>query len=54
MSYVGRTYTKYTAELMQAVRDLELVDPIQPVVPNNPTNVVAVELWKLEIWDHCN
>ena len=51
VNYVGRTYTKYTAEFTQAVRDLELADPPAPAAPD-PTNVVGFEMWKLDIKDH--
>lgn len=51
INYVGRTYTKYTAELTQAVRDLVLTDPMAPVNPD-PANVIAFELWKIEIKEH--
>jgi len=33
INYVCRTYTKYTAEFMQGVRDLQLVIPTPPVNP---------------------
>jgi hypothetical protein len=48
INYVGRTYTKYTAEFTQAVRDLELTVPTPPADPD-PTNTIAFEMWKLEI-----
>ena len=51
INYVGRTYTKYTAEFTQAVRDLELVDPTPPPNPD-PTNPIAFEMWKLEVKDY--
>jgi hypothetical protein len=50
-NYVGRTYTKYTAEFTQAVRDLELDDPTAPADPD-PTNPIAFEMWKLELKEH--
>jgi hypothetical protein len=39
INYVGRTYTKYTAEFTQAVRDLQLAAPTAPATPD-PTNPV--------------
>jgi hypothetical protein len=51
INYVGRTYTKYTGEFTQAVRDLELVDPTPPPNPD-PTNPIAFEMWKLEVKEH--
>ena len=51
INYVGRTYTKYTAEFTQAVRDLELVNPTAPPNPD-PTNPIAFEMWKLKVKDH--
>ena len=50
-NYVGRTYQKYTADFIQAVEDLTLVDPVAPANPD-PNNTLAVELWKLEIKEH--
>jgi hypothetical protein len=51
INYVGRTYTKYTAEFTQAVRDLELVVPMPPANPD-PNNPIAFEMWKLEVKEH--
>ena len=34
INYVGRTYTKYTAEFTQAVRDLQLDAPATPMNPD--------------------
>jgi hypothetical protein len=51
INYVGRTYTKNTAAFTQAVRDLELNDPAAPTDPDI-TNVIAVEMWKLELKKH--
>ena len=42
---------KYTAEFTQAVRDLELADPTAPKNPD-PEDVVAFEMWKLNIKEH--
>ena len=50
-NYVGRTYTKYTAEFTQAVRDLELDAPAPPENPD-PGDVLAFEVWKLDIKEH--
>lgn len=51
ISYVGRTYTKYTAEFTQAVRDLKLAEPTAPPNPD-PSDVIAFEMWKLEVKDY--
>jgi hypothetical protein len=51
VNYVGRTYTKYTPEITQAVWDLELADPMPPAVPDL-VNVIAFEMWKLELKEH--
>ena len=51
MNYVGRTYTKYTTEFTQAVRDLTLDDPTPPEDPD-PANLIAFEMWKLEVKEH--
>ena len=46
INYIGRTYTKYTAEFTQAVRDLE------PDDTTAPERVLAFEVWKLDIKEH--
>ena len=51
INYVGRTYTKYTAEFTQAVRDLQLGAPTAPENPD-PNNALAFEVWKLDIKEH--
>jgi len=51
INYVGRTYTKYTSEFTQAVKDLELADPTQPEDPD-PAQVLQLEVWKLDIKEH--
>jgi hypothetical protein len=51
INYVGRTYTKYTAEFTQAVHDLKLIDPTPPADPN-PMNIIVFELWKLELKEY--
>jgi hypothetical protein len=51
INYIGRTYTKYTAEFTQAVRDLELIDPTPPADPD-PTNIIVFKLWKLELKEY--
>ena len=48
INHVGRTYTKFTAEFTEAVKSLELTDPVIPAPPD-PQNPVQFELWKLEI-----
>jgi hypothetical protein len=52
INYVGRTYTKYTAEFTQAVRDLELTDPTPLMNPTDATNVITLEVWKHEYKEH--
>jgi hypothetical protein len=51
INYVGRMYTKYTADFTQAVRDLELTMPEAPVDPD-PANTIAFEMWKLDLKEH--
>ena len=51
INYIGRTYTKYTAELTQAVRDLELNAPTSPENPD-PGDALAFKVWKLDIKEH--
>ena len=43
INYIGRTYTKYTAEFTQAVRDLELDAPAAPENPD-PADMLAFEV----------
>jgi hypothetical protein len=50
-NFVGRTYTKYTGDLIQAVEDLNLDNPQAPVDPD-PANQLAVEIWKMELKEH--
>jgi hypothetical protein len=50
-NYVGRTCTKYTADLVQAVEDLVIQDPAAPADPD-PANQLAVEVWKMELKEH--
>jgi hypothetical protein len=49
--YVGRTYTKYTADFTEAVESLELVDPVEPADPD-PTNALEVKRWEIRIKEH--
>jgi hypothetical protein len=51
VNYVGRTYTKFTSEFINAVNDLELDDPEEPANPD-PRNQIEFELWKLDIKEH--
>ena len=51
VTYVGRTYNKFTTEFTEAVRDLTLADPVQPQAPD-PTDVIAFEIWKIEIKEY--
>jgi hypothetical protein len=32
-TYVGRHFKEYTSDLVQSVRDMNLVDPTEPEVP---------------------
>ena len=50
-TYIGRTYTKYTADFVRAIETLTLPEPEQPENPD-PANQIAVELWKLELKDY--
>jgi hypothetical protein len=50
-NFVGRTYTKFTGDLIQAVEDLSLDDPQAPTDPD-PMNPLAVEIWKMELKEH--
>jgi hypothetical protein len=50
-NFVGRTYTKYTADLVQAVKDLVIQDPVAPTHPNLAYQL-AVEVWKMELKEH--
>jgi hypothetical protein len=50
-NYVGRTYTKYMADLVQVVEDLVIQDPVAPADPD-PANQLAVEVWKMELKEH--
>ena len=51
INYVGRTYTKYTSKFTEAVKDLELIDPVPPANPD-PAQVLQFEVWKLDIKEH--
>jgi hypothetical protein len=50
-NYVGRMYTKYTADLVQVVEDLTIDNPMAPADPD-PANQLAVEVWKMELKEH--
>jgi hypothetical protein len=50
-NYVGRTYTKYTTDLVQAVEDLVIQDPVAPADPDL-ANQLAFEVWKMELKEH--
>jgi hypothetical protein len=50
-NYIGRTYTKYTADFIDAVEQLQLTDPTPPVNPD-PTNAIAFKTWMLDIKEH--
>ena len=51
INYVGRTFTRYTGEFTQAVRDLHLDNPTKPDDPKTES-MIAVELWKIEIKEY--
>jgi hypothetical protein len=51
INYLGPTYTKYTAEFTQAVRDLQLMVPTPPT-DTDPTNMIAFEMWKVEVKEY--
>jgi hypothetical protein len=51
INYVGRTYTKFTCEFINAVTNLELLEPIPPENPD-PGDHVEFEIWKLDIKEH--
>jgi hypothetical protein len=51
MELVGQTYTKYTTEFTQALRDLELTIPTPPADPD-PTKMIAFKKWKLEVREY--
>ena len=51
INYIGRTYTKYTAEFTQAVRDLELNTLTAPEKPDLG-DALVFEVWKLDIKEH--
>lgn len=44
--FVGKKYTRYVSTFMDAVNNLELIDPVAPNDPD-PTNVIELEVWKL-------
>jgi hypothetical protein len=43
-NYVGQTYTKYMADLVEAVDDLTIKNSVAPADPD-PANQQAVEVW---------
>jgi hypothetical protein len=45
--YVGRKYTKFTGDLVQGVKDLELNDPEPPPEPADPANALQLKRWEL-------
>jgi hypothetical protein len=45
-TYVGRNFREYTSELVQAVRDMCLVDPTEPEIPDGAVGWAAQEKWK--------
>ncbi len=51
INYVGRTYTKYMAEFIQAVWDIALAD-LEPQDDPQQSDNIGFELWKLENKDH--
>jgi hypothetical protein len=51
-NYVGRTYTKYTADLVQAVEDLTTDNPMAPADPDPANQLAVAEVWKMELKEH--
>ena len=47
-THIGRTYTKYTGDFIEAIENLDLPDPAEPIAPA-PTEVADFELWKVRI-----
>jgi len=52
ISYVRRTYIKYTTDFMQAVQDLKLEELSEPLPPQDTTDVVAMGRWKYCFKEH--
>jgi hypothetical protein len=50
-NFVGRTYTKFTGDLIQEVEDLKLDNPQAPIDPDL-ANQLVVEIWKMELKEH--
>ena len=46
--YVGRTYTKYTTDFLDAVDDLYLDDPEPPIRPEDTNDLFGMEDFKEE------
>ena len=51
MSYVSQEYKEYTGDFLQAVKDLTLAMPEEPKRPE-PTNAIAVQIWKFELQEY--
>jgi len=52
ISYVRRTYAKYTTDFVQAVRDLKLEELSELLPPQDTTDVIAMERWKYRLKEH--
>jgi hypothetical protein len=50
-NFIGRTYTKFTGDLIQAVEDLNLDNPQAPI-NLDLGNQLVVEIWKMELKEH--
>jgi hypothetical protein len=50
--FVGRRYTEFTAELVQAVMDLELQDPTAREEPAAAATVVQFKRWEFAEKDY--
>ena len=45
-TYVGRHFKEYTSDLVQSIRDMNLVDPTEPEVPVGEVRWADQEKWK--------
>ena len=50
-TYVRKTYTEYTGDLIKGICTLTLVDPAEPVPPD-PGNLAAFEVWTYEFKEY--
>lgn len=49
---MGRKYAKFTGDLVQALKNLQLDDPELPADPVDPANVLQVKRWELALRTH--